>query len=354
MNSFPAYFYTGIKPKAIKVLIELQGKGLEFYSDDQKYFWEYSKISPSIGNDSKKIIITFGKNHPQDYIEIIDENAIQYLHQYHANSFFQKNSNVKAIGCFISLILAIIFSILLAYYILLPWMSHKIVKHFPKELESKLGEVTMATYLADKTKIDSGKSALLQEYFNELHINGNETVKIYYFKDSIVNAFAVPGAHIVIYEGLLNKMTSYTQLAALFGHEYAHIAKKHSIYNIAKNISLSSLSSILFGDVTGFGGLILENAQSIKTLEYSREFESEADTEAFKYLTSRNIDPKGILSLFELLESESKKNTVIPQFLSTHPLNSTRIKSIETLLKNHTFTEEKHIKLDSLFIKIIN
>lgn len=104
-------------------------------------------------------------------------------------------------------------------------MSHKIVKHFPKELESKLGEVTMATYLADKTKIDSGKSALLQEYFNELHLNGNDTVKIYYFKDSIVNAFAVPGAHIVIYEGLLNKMTSYTQLAALFGHEYAHIAK---------------------------------------------------------------------------------------------------------------------------------
>jgi len=91
--------------------------------------------------------------------------------------------------------------------------------------------------------------------------------------------------------------------------------------------------SVVTGDVAGVSSVILENAQTLHQMANSRIMESEADEYGLKYLTEENINPQGILDLFNTLLDESDgmedKFSKITWLLS-HPLTSDRIAAIQT------------------------
>ena len=118
----------------------------------------------------------------------------------------------------------------------MPIGKEKIVKNIPKDMEKKMGILTINSLLTDKTKIDSNKSKILKSYFAELKFPNSDSVSLYYVNDTIVNAFAVPGGHIVVYRGIVEKMKTYEELAGLLGHEFAHLEKQHSLKNLLKNL----------------------------------------------------------------------------------------------------------------------
>lgn len=137
--------------------------------------------------------------------------------------------------------------------------------------------------------------------------------------DSVLNAFCLPGGKIYVFTGLINYLDNEAQLAGVLGHEIAHADKRHSIDNLAKQLGLSAVISLVFGD----GGAILNIAQNLLGLKFSRDNESQADEFAIKYLYQTQYDASQANGFFDKLEKD--KNTEnVSEMLSTHPAPKNR------------------------------
>ena len=171
-------------------------------------------------------------------------------------------------------------------------------------------------------------------------------------KDKIVNAFALPGGKIIVYEGILRTMNDYKELTALLSHEFSHVELRHSTKNIFRSLSSYMLLSVLFGDASGVTAIVIQNANQLKQLGYSRSLEEEADKNGLKLMKARHIDPEGMEGLFRALKKEEGDAGDIPEFLSTHPLTNERINYVRKDVAKHNYTTEEDGKLDSLWKEI--
>lgn len=147
-----------------------------------------------------------------------------------------------------------------------------------------------------------------------------------------VNAFAVPGGHIYVTTGLINRTDNMAELAGVLGHEVAHVVERHSVERMAKAQQAQlglAVGSILLGRAPSQ----LEQAAvnvggSAVFAKYSRDAEREADRDAVAFLVQAGIDPRGLLSFFqELLEEEQSRPGQLAWF-ATHPGTTERIENV--------------------------
>lgn len=141
-----------------------------------------------------------------------------------------------------------------------------------------------------------------------------------------VNAFALPGGNMYIYTGLLDRIRSDDELAAVMGHEMTHVRKEHWANMEAKNQERSAGLGILLG-VTKAGRdwyNVAGVANSLVNLRYSRKDEDQADEGGLNNMVAAGYNPNGMLALFHTLETAAREGNT-PTFLRDHPLTSTRI-----------------------------
>jgi beta-barrel assembly-enhancing protease len=224
--------------------------------------------------------------------------------------------------------LALVFSTIIVflacfYYFLLPIAVVHVVEALPTSYDAELGE-RVYEQMAETLEIDTVETDLVNEYASKIDFNTTFDLKIHVVKGDIVNAFALPGGHIVIYEGILKKMKHKEELAALLAHEVSHVNHRHSMKSIAKSLSSYLFLSVVTSDVNGIISIIANNADMFNSLTYSRELETEADTEGLKILYDNQIDQHGFVYLFETLNEEGASAMNI-ELLSTHPLTENRI-----------------------------
>lgn len=227
---------------------------------------------------------------------------------------------------------------------IVPWMGEKAANSFPKDYEIQLGEQMFAA-MKGNLKIDTAKSALLQNFYNELGYNVDYPIKLYWVEENIVNAFAVPGGSIVVYKGIMDKMNGPEELAALLGHEVSHIALKHSLRGIFREAANSIWWMILTGGDAGMIGVVAQQTEQLQGLSYSRELESEADRNGVVLMYNSSINTRGMLELVNILKREEGDSKSY-NFLSTHPVAEIRIKQVEELMNE--FPSNETIKKDTL------
>jgi predicted Zn-dependent protease len=147
----------------------------------------------------------------------------------------------------------------------------------------------------------------------------------------MVNAFAAPGGHIVVFQGLIEESGSADELAGVLAHELQHVLKRHSTRMLVQHASTGLIISALTGDVSGAIAFGLEAARTLGALSYSRAMEEEADAEGLKMMTATGFDPDGMIAFFDTMQ---KRSGEIPQFLtylSTHPSTEERIERLRRL-----------------------
>ncbi|MFN8298656.1 MAG: M48 family metallopeptidase [Chitinophagales bacterium] len=237
---------------------------------------------------------------------------------------------------------------LLTYFFLLPVLADKAARAVPVNTEQKIGEQAYLQFTVGAS-INKDASVIANRFLNNLHFKSEYPVSITIINDSTVNAFALPGGRIVVYAGILHKMNSASQLAALLSHEYSHVVLKHSTRSLFRALSSYIMVSLFLGDATGVAAVVVQNADQLKQLSYSREFESDADKNGLQLLAEQHINPQGMISLFEALQKEEKQHGEFPGFLSTHPLTADRIAEIKAEINTKHFTIQQHPDLDSLF-----
>lgn len=158
------------------------------------------------------------------------------------------------------------------------------------------------------------------------------------FESEQVNAFALPGGKIGVYTGILSVANTPDQLAAIVGHEIAHVIEEHSNERLSSNqlssIGLGITDLILQQQNIGYRdelmtGLNLGIQHGI-LMPYSRSHESEADIIGQELMAKSGFNPKASITLWQNMAKASGQQP--PEFLSTHPSHSTRIKALTTHL----------------------
>jgi predicted Zn-dependent protease len=149
------------------------------------------------------------------------------------------------------------------------------------------------------------------------------------------NAFVMPGGKIAVYEGLLSIATNQNELAAVMGHEVAHVTARHANERASRSDMTGVgvyIAAIVLGQ--GHGGLTNTAYQGLQAgaqlgifLPHTRAQESEADVLGLEYMARAGFDPRESVELWKKMQKEHEDDAP-PEFLSTHPSSETRIESL--------------------------
>lgn len=247
------------------------------------------------------------------------------------------------------LLLAGILGILfLLYLLLVPRLAEAMASKVSVRTESKLG-VAVYNAMGIASFEDSAKSRLVNEFFEAMEVKSVYKIRITVLNQNVVNAFALPGGRIVVYDALLNKLDYYTELAALLSHEFTHVNNRHSTRSIFRQLGSKVFLALLFGKMGSVTSVLVNQADNLKSLKYSRKLEHEADRQGAELLMQRGIDPAGFIGLLNRLK-ESAPTGSYPEFLASHPDTDNRIEEIKDLSKNASLKENP--LLQSIFEKI--
>lgn len=156
-------------------------------------------------------------------------------------------------------------------------------------------------------------------------------------EDEQVNAWAMPGGKVVVYEGILPITRDEIGLAVVLGHEVAHAVAEHGNERMSTEM-LRQLGAVglmvamkdepaqtrnLWLGVYGVGTTV------VVTLPYSRTHESEADHMGLIFMAMAGYDPNAAPEFWERMAA-GKEGQAPPEFLSTHPSDETRIKDLKS------------------------
>jgi predicted Zn-dependent protease len=156
------------------------------------------------------------------------------------------------------------------------------------------------------------------------------------------NAFAVPGGYVYVTRQLVALMNDEAELAAVLGHEVAHVAARHGQRRQSaaqRNSILGALGQVLVGAVAGNSGIGRILGQGIgtgaqlATLGYSRSQETESDVLGVQYLVRSGYDPSALASMLRSLAAQQALDARIsggdarsvPEWASTHPNPASRV-----------------------------
>ena len=152
-------------------------------------------------------------------------------------------------------------------------------------------------------------------------------------EDKSTNAFALPGGHIFITKGMLEKLQTEAQLAALLSHEIVHVVARHSAAAQSRQGGLLLLvvglgaAGAFPKDMPEGSAKMAQLALQLISLTYSREQEREADLGGVDYAVVAGYDPNGAVELQKMLQEQNDIRPI--EFISTHPSPGNRIISLQ-------------------------
>ncbi|MEO8961392.1 MAG: M48 family metallopeptidase [Ginsengibacter sp.] len=150
-----------------------------------------------------------------------------------------------------------------------------------------------------------------------------------------VNAWCMPGGKVVVYTGLLAITQNEAALAIVLGHEITHAVAHHGQERISQTLVAQGVGVV--GDVftSGnsnanqiFNAVFAPSAQVGVLLPNSRKQEYEADHYGLIFAAMAGYNPRVAVPFWERMAKASSGSST-PELLSSHPLDSKRIKEIE-------------------------
>ena len=196
--------------------------------------------------------------------------------------------------------------------------------------------------------VDIGKKMeyAISKYFERENLDdptlGFDWEYILIDNDKVKNAWCMPGGKIAVYTGILDVTKNNNGLAAVMGHEIAHAVAKHSVERASRGVLLQTGASVI--DILSGGKLSgVNRATGMDTVgllaqvgimnPFNRKQESEADYLGMIFSSLSGYDIRETVKIWERMK-EANKGKEPPEFMSTHPSSSNRIKQINEWMTN--------------------
>ena len=208
---------------------------------------------------------------------------------------------------------------------LIPFIGSRLISLQQEiELGEKLKNVTLEQEMLFGNKVDTKGSKILQEFASRLDLSRNYPINITVVNSDLVNAYALPGGHVVVYRGILKKIKTPEQLTALLAHESSHINERHTLRSMLRRTANAIIISVVFGDASGISGAVASKAETLNSLRYSRSLENEADNKGMELMLANKVGLHGMIQLMQMLQDEDKVSPGLA-FFSSHPLTKERL-----------------------------
>jgi Zn-dependent protease with chaperone function len=321
-------YAASVRPTPGLLLIQIETE-----TGPQTLEWTLQDIVSAKSHDNGQVILQSGKK----FLDITDPDFKEALkYSFPGNRLFKHGffDRIGTIGCVASLLLATL-PIFALYFWGAPYLADKAAQQVPIEQEEKIGNLLYSNLTAQYS-IDTSKSALVQQFYENLGYQCDYNIRITVVHEPVINAFAVPGGHIVVFDSILGIMDAPEQLAALLAHEANHVALKHSTRSIFRQLANSLLISIFLGDYGDLSVIIAQQGIQLAGLSYSRQLEIEADSNGLDWMEQHGIPMQGMPALFRKMESSigTESGDSMPDFLSTHPSIKERIELAEKRIQS--------------------
>jgi predicted Zn-dependent protease len=212
------------------------------------------------------------------------------------------------------------------------------------QMEKRIGEMAMREIRRDPQFVNdpevNGYLAALGQRLVAASADVRQPFIFFALRDPTINAFAIPGGVIGIHTGLILAAQSESELASVVAHEISHVTQRHMARQIAAQQQVQPLALLALAlgilaarsNPQAAGAAILGSQATMAQtfLNYSRDFEREADRVGFQVLQGAGFDPAGMPGFFERLQRANRlyENNA-PAYLRTHPLTSERIADMQ-------------------------
>ncbi len=166
-----------------------------------------------------------------------------------------------------------------------------------------------------------------------LHSDVGFPISIKVIQSDEINAFTLPGGFIFVNTGLIMLTANEAQLASAIAHELGHSAARHATRQASQNqlVRMGTLPLFALGGLPGLAARQVASAvMPMAFLQFSRAFETEADTLGLQYLWKAGYDPEASIDLLETIEStERRQPGSVSKLFRSHPLTSDRIRKTQ-------------------------
>lgn len=165
----------------------------------------------------------------------------------------------------------------------------------------------------------------------------NRPFNFYIVDDPEVNAFSLPGGHIYVNRGLIDKTDKADELAAVMAHEISHVVARHAIKQAEQAQEINLVGSILLGNnPNALSQLAAQVLAGGAMARFSRADEKQADDMGLDFMYKAGYDAHGMLDFFQkLLAMDRGGNGSVARFFQDHPGTSDRIADIQGRLPNY-------------------
>ena len=239
-----------------------------------------------------------------------------------------KNRQILAFG---SLWLGVIVAIIL----LVNALINQMVWWIPPEVEQALGRAIAPIFeqTSQPSPIQDSLNQLLNRLEEEMppETARDRDYQVIYVAEDVVNAMAIPGDRVIIYQGLLAQMASENELMMVLGHELGHFAHRDHLRGLGRALGLQIALAVVFGDVGTLGSIAVSGAENLSNAQYSQGQETQADDFGLDLLVAAYGHGAGAIDFFQRLQEEGGRGW---DFLATHPHPDRRVKHLQKLMRD--------------------
>ncbi len=237
----------------------------------------------------------------------------------------------------LGLSLAAVASVALILFVLIPTMADQLARFLPPEGEKALGDVTFQQIRValdqdggDGVRVcerPDGQQAL-EKMTARLakHTTFPYPLTVHVLDHEMLNAFALPGGHIVLFTGLIEAAETPEEVAAVLAHEMGHVAARDPARGALRSAGSIGVLGLIFGDFAG-GTVALMLANQLIEASYSQAAETAADAYAADLMGAAGLPPEALGVFFQRLRDIHGDEEGFVQHFSTHPALRDRVQA---------------------------
>ena len=203
--------------------------------------------------------------------------------------------------------------------------------------------------------IDSERGSYIRSLLEDLQERCAQLpylVKVHIRQASTVNAAALPGGHIIVYTGLLDKVDSENELAFVLAHEMGHFAHRDHLRGMGRAFVFITISTLLFGTDSNISKMLVHGL-NITEMSFSRKQEARADEFALETLHCDYGHVAGATDFFEKISKEGDPGK-FGHYFASHPESRKRISHLENIIRSREFKLGKRKPLPETWRQLRN
>jgi beta-barrel assembly-enhancing protease len=203
------------------------------------------------------------------------------------------------------------------------WSPQWLAPLVPASVEKNIGEALVGDFGGRFCDTPKGRAALAK--LTSSLDDDPRDLQVEVANIGMLNAVALPGNKVVLFQGLLDQAKSPDEVAGVLAHEIGHVRERHVMQGLLRQMGLA----VVLGGFDGTGGSTLN---SLLSTTYTRGSEEEADQHSIKAMAKSSISPVATSDFFDRLSrmdgsaqmGKDDQGRVLAGYMSSHPLSDDR------------------------------